>query len=137
MAPSADQIQVDSFVMGPGTGFHIVAVRGLEDQNLKTSDLDLLGDGAYFGDDYLDVRDIVITLNVEADTQAQLQTRLDEFQEAWYPGGDKVLQWNRRGVLRQLTGRTREHRVDESDSSVLALDILAHFTANPETLGGS
>lgn len=137
MAPTADQIQVDDFVMGPGTGFHIVRVTGLESQKLKTADLDLLGDGAEFGNDYLRVKDVVITLNVEADTQAALQTKLDTFQEAWAPGGDKVMQWVRRGTLRQLTGRTRDYEVDESDSHALSLDIVAEFVANPEPLGGS
>lgn len=137
MALSDDQVDVDGFVMGPGTGFHIVSVRGLEDQNLKVADSDLYGDGAYFGTDRLDVKDIAIVLNVEADTTEALQTQLDEFQEAWAPGDDKVLQWKRRGVLRQLTGRTREYGVDEALSHALSLTILAHFVANPETLGGS
>lgn len=136
MAPTADQIEVDNatmtaFTMGPGTGFHIVAVAGLDSLTFKTADLDLLGDGVHFGIDRHAAKDIVVTLNVEAASQAALQTKLVEFVTAWQAAGDKTLTWNRRGSSRSVTGRTRDYVVDETGSKFLSLDIVARFVANP------
>lgn len=141
MTPTADQIELvgdfGTWLAGPGTGVHIVMARGLESQNVKDADLDLLGDGVVFGQDRLAAKTVVLELNLEAATEAALQTLLDEFQEAWEPAGDKLLVWMRRGTLRHLTGRTRRHQVDETLSHGLSIDILAEFVANPESLGGS
>lgn len=136
MAPTADQIEVDNatmatFTMGPGTGFHIVSAAGLDSLTFKTADLDLLGDGVHFGIDRHAAKDIVITLNVEAASQAALQTKLVEFETAWAAGGDKTLAWNRRGSTRSVTGRTRDYVLDEANSKFLSLDIVARFLANP------
>lgn len=136
MAPTSDQIEVSgaditTFTVGPGTGFHIVSALGLDSLPMKPSDVDLLGDGVYFGIDRAAKKDIVLTINVEAGTAAGLQTKLDQFAAAWAPGGDKTLAWNRRGATRSVTGRTRDYEVDEARSILLSLDIVAHFVANP------
>ena len=107
---AAGQYELRGLLLGRGTDYPVENVEGLLLPAVRSADLALDGaDGAHPGVDTLDVRQVILTIGVRADSRAGLAAKLDALAEAWAPvaaGGETVP-----FVFRMATGRTRRLNV--------------------------
>jgi hypothetical protein len=89
---SADwQMQIGDLLLGDGTSYNLTKIEGLADlPPIRSGDRDRLRrHGNYPGDDFLDGRSVVVTLDIAADDEDHLATLMDELSVALAPTTDE------------------------------------------------
>jgi hypothetical protein len=92
--PTADyQASINGLLMGAGTSFVIGAagISGLGNPRAKSTDVQLDGqDGSFAGPDYMDVRTILIHIEIVQSSASAAYSLLGDLKTAWFPSTTDV-----------------------------------------------
>lgn len=101
------EIEFAGLSLGAETAFGLTGVTGLLDMPaVRSSDLELLRrHGAYAGDDFLAARTIQLDFSIYADSVEEMQSRMDEFLQAFVVGVEAPLVFQLPGVAGGVPAR--------------------------------